>query len=193
MERIIERKSNNGYPINSMCVQPCFLIGTYNEDGQPDFAPITWLSKTCEGENDLLIISMYGTKKTKMNVLRTGKLSANLVSVDMLPLVDYFGSVSGHDGPKNAIHFSYSNGKQLNVPTLDCSRYVYELEVAQTVKTGESDTFFCHIKNEQIDTSLGDISDGINLLLLDPVIYSDHYHSIGKHLGKIGDYLPASK
>ena len=39
------------------CVQPCFLIGTYNEDGQPDFAPITWLSKTCEGEDDLLIIT----------------------------------------------------------------------------------------------------------------------------------------
>lgn len=82
----------------SMCVQPTFLIGTYDEDGNADFAPITWLSVTCEEDRYLLVVSMFGTKKTKMNVRKTGRLSANLVSTDMLPLVDYFGSVSGHKG-----------------------------------------------------------------------------------------------
>ena len=33
---------------HEMIVQPTFIIGTYNEDGTPDFAPITWVSKTCE-------------------------------------------------------------------------------------------------------------------------------------------------
>ncbi len=36
---------------HEMIVQPTFLIGTYNEDGSPDFAPITWVSKTCEKEH----------------------------------------------------------------------------------------------------------------------------------------------
>lgn len=186
----MKRKSLKTQPFSSMCVQPTFLIGTYDENGMADFAPITWLSKTCEGEEDLVIISMYGTKKTKCNVLRNRMLSANLASVDMLPLVDYFGSVSGHDGAKDGIEYGWSNGEVLNVPTLDVSRWVYELEVAKIVNTGESDTFFCRIKNVQVPDDIGDISDGVNLLHLDPVIYSGYYHSLSKCLGKIGDFMP---
>lgn len=47
----------------SMCVQPTFIIGTYNEDDSPNFAPVTWISATCEGEEYLLVVSMFGTKK----------------------------------------------------------------------------------------------------------------------------------
>ena len=59
-----------------------------------------------------------------------------------------------------------------------------------SVKTGESDTFFCRIKNIQIDerVELGDTFD-IDLTKFDPIIYSGQYHSLGKHLGKIGDFL----
>ena len=173
---------------HSMCVQPTFLIGTYDENGNPDFAPITWLSVTHNGEHCMLVISMFGTKKTKMNVRKPMRLSANLVSTDMLPLVDYFGSRSGHDVPKKGIDYSVGEGEFVKVPTLDVSNWVYELEVAKIVSCGESDTFFCDIKNVQIDNDI-DISDGIDLTKFDPVIYSGHYHSIGNHLGKIGDFL----
>ena len=44
------------------------IIGTYNENGNPNFAPITWISVTCEGEDYLLVVSMYGTKQTKQNM-----------------------------------------------------------------------------------------------------------------------------
>lgn len=172
----------------SMCVQPTFLIGTYDEEGNADFAPITWLSVTNDGERFLLVVSMFGTKKTKMNVKKTGRLSANLVSTDMLPLADYFGSVSGHKGAKTGMDYGVSEGEVVKVPTLDASRWVYELEVAKVVNCGESDTFFCEIKNVQIDSDI-DITDGIDLTCFDPVIYSGHYHSLGKHLGKIGDFL----
>lgn len=30
----------------SMCVQPAFIIGTNNEDGTHNFAPVTWVSAT---------------------------------------------------------------------------------------------------------------------------------------------------
>ena len=50
----------------SMCVQPTFLVGTYNEDGQPNFAPTTWVSATCDkGEEYLITVSIHGTKRTK--------------------------------------------------------------------------------------------------------------------------------
>ena len=172
-----------------MCVQPTFLIGTYDEEGNVNFAPITWVSVTgWDNDHFMLVISMFGSKKTKLNVLKTKQLSANLVSTDMLHLVDYFGSNSGNNGMKDKESYDYSDGEVLHVPTLDLSKWVYECQVKKIVQTGDSDTFFCDIKNVQIDNDI-DVSDGIDLTLFDPVIYSGHYHSIGKHLGRIGDYI----
>lgn len=173
---------------HSMCVQPAFLIGTFDEDSNVNFAPITWVSVTCDNDHYMLVISMFGSKKTKQNVIKTKQLSANLVSTNMLYLMDYFGSNSGHNGTKDKKPYEYSYGEILHVPTLDLSKWVYECEVKKIIPTGDSDTFFCEIKNVQIDEDI-DISDGIDLTLFDPVIYSGHYHSIGKHLGKIGDYM----
>ncbi|MCR5466848.1 MAG: flavin reductase family protein [Lachnospiraceae bacterium] len=178
-------------PIYSMCVQPAFIIGTNNEDGTANFAPITWVSVTHEeGDGYLLVISMFGTKMTKKNVLRTGIFSANLVSTDMLPLMDYFGSKHAKDGAKNDMSYKVSRGEIVDVPVLDESRFVYECEVERTVETGDSTTFFCRIRNIQMDEKLvcKDIFD-VELTVLDPVIYSGKYYSIGKMLGNIGDFI----
>ena len=189
----MKRKSVD--PIYSMCVQPSFIIGTKNEDGTDNFAPITWVSVTHEeGDGYLLVISMFGSKRTKQNVIRTGIFSANLVSTDMLPLLDYFGSKHAKDGKKNDMEYGVSRGAVLDVPTLDESPWVYECEVARSVETGDSTTFFCHIKNIQMDERLSpkDTFD-IDLTVLDPVIYSGRYHSLGKMLGEIGDFLNSAK
>lgn len=178
-------------PIYSMCVQPAFIIGTNNEDGTANFAPITWVSVTQEKDEEyMLVISMFGTKRTKENVQRTGIFSANLVSVDMLPLMDYFGSHHASDGPKDGAAYEVGRGEVLEVPVLEQSRWVYECEVARIVETGNSTTFFCPIRNIQMDERLScrDPFD-VDLTVLEPVIYSGKYHSLGKLLGDIGDFL----
>ena len=174
---------------HEMIVQPTFIIGTYHEDGTPDFAPITWVSKTCEKDNDcLIIISMYGTKKTKQNVKRTGQFCINLATTEMLELVDYFGQTSGKDGVKQAIPYTWGKAECVEAPALDLSPWVCECEVAQTVTTGESDTFFCKVRNVQVDERIDVDTGGVDLTKFDPVIYSGNYHSIGKYLGAIGDF-----
>ncbi len=178
-------------PRYSMCVQPSFIIGTLNEDGSANFAPITWVSVTCEGgDRYQLVISMFGSKRTRQNVLRTGRFSANLVSTDMLPLMDYFGSRHAVDGKKEDMVYDVSRGEVLDVPILDQSRWIYECEVSRIVETGDSVTCFCPIRNIQMDERLKckDAFD-VDLTILDPVIYSGKYHSLGKLLGNIGDFL----
>ena len=178
-------------PVYSMCVQPSFIIGTNNEDGSANFAPITWVSVTQEEDSGyLLVVSMFGTKTTKLNVLRTGIFSASLVSTDMLPLMDYFGSRHAKDGKKDGMAYSVSRGEVLDVPVLDQSRWVYECEVSRAVEMGNSTTFFCPVRNIQMDERLvcRDPFD-VDLTVLDPVIYSGKYHSLGKLLGSIGDFL----
>ena len=67
-------------------------------------------------------------------------------------------------------------------------------EVEQAVETGESTTFFCRIRNIQIDETF-EFADSfdIDLTKLDPVVYSGMYHSIGKVLGRIGDFANLSE
>ena len=177
-------------PTFSMVVQPSFIIGTNNEDGSYNFAPITWVSATCEGCDDyLIVISMFGTKATKQNVVRTGLLSVNLVNREMLPIMDYFGSKHAKDGEKNDIKYGVSRGAVLDVPTLDESPWVYECEVAKSVEIGDSTTFFCHIRNVQMDERISPKNTfDIDLTELDPVIYSGKYHSLGEKMGEIGDF-----
>lgn len=174
----------------SMCVQPTFIIGTNNEDGSHNFAPITWVSVTCEKDHDYyLVISMHGTKMTKQNVIRTGILSVNLASTDMLELVDYFGLHHAKDHKKDEISYNVCRGEVVDVPILGASRWVYECEVVRSVETGESTTFFCQIKNVQVDEDLAcDGTFNIDLTKFDPIVYSGMYHSVGKLLGKIGDF-----
>ena len=78
----------------------------------------------------------------------------------------------------------------MDVPVLDKSRWVYECEVSKAVETGNSTTFFCPIRNVQMDERMNceNVFD-VDLTLLDPVIYSGKYHSLGKLLGNIGDFL----
>jgi len=134
----------------SLCVQPTFLIGTYNRDGTPNFCPIMWISVTYDGKGYLLVISMSGAKCTKDNIKRTALLSANLVSTDMLELLDYFGSCSGKDGTKSCMEYAWQEGNALPVPTLDQSRWVYECRVISQVQNGDTITYFGKMENVQI-------------------------------------------
>lgn len=188
MAKSIKRKSIGTH--YSMCVQPAFIIGTNNEDGSHNFAPITWVSMTNEHDDEyVLVISMFGNKRTKQNVENTGIFSVNLVSTDMLELMDYFGTHHSKDGKKDGIPYEVCRGEVLDIPILNSSRWVYECEVEKSVVVGESTTFFCRIRNIQVDENFTckDIFD-IDLTKLDPVIYSGMYHSLGKVMGKIGDF-----
>ena len=132
---------------------------------------------------------MFGTKRTKQNVIRTGVLSVNLVSTDMIELMDYFGTHHAKDGKKDEISYDVGRGEIVDVPVLEASRWIYECEVVQSIEIGESTTFFCRIRNIQIEEQMEcrDTLD-VDLTKLEPVIYSGMYHSIGKSLGKIGDF-----
>ena len=174
----------------SLIVQPTFLIGTYNEDDSPNFAPITWICEAYNTDHDIFVANMYGKKQTKINIARTGLLSANLVSCDMLELLDFFGAHTGLEAKKDALPYDWSDGEKVHAPTLDVSRFVYELEVERTIEICENTTqYHCGIRNAQwIEPPEREPDRFINLMPYDPVIYSGAYHSLKECLGTIGDF-----
>lgn len=180
--------SDKGY---STHIQPVFLIGTYNEDGSPNFCPITWVTSTWDKDHPLMVVNIFGTKRTKENIARTNLLSANLVSVDMLELLDYFGSCSGLKAPKNGVAYEYADGHVLHVPTLNRSRRVFECEVVNTFETSDSTTYFCRSRNCQQIEGLDNTRE--DTALLEPVVYTGRYFKVGDFLGEIGDFYKKEK
>ncbi len=169
--------------------QPMFLIGTNNEDGTPNFAVITWVGFSWDG-GPCIMMSIGGTKRTKTNILREGRFSANLVSRDILPLADYFGCSRGEAGPKSALPYAVSRGEKADVPLLDASRWSYECEVIRVMELDGAHLFLAAIRNICIDESLADMDlKHIDLNRLDAVIYSPYqYYAGGERLGEIGDW-----
>lgn len=174
---------------NSPCffTQQIFLIGTYNENGTENFAPISWISYT-RGEPSCLVISINGTKRTKSNLEQTGLLSASIVTPEMLPLIEQFNRTTYQRELLHSLHYETERGHSLNVPLLKNTQFSYECQVIETVLIGTTHTYFAEIKAINASDDVKGL-DFFDLRKINPVIYSPaNYFTVGDHLGKIGDF-----
>lgn len=72
---------------------PVVLIGTTNEDGTPNLAPMSsawWLGWRC-------MLGLARSSKTPQNMLRTGECVLNLPSADMVGAVNRLARTTGSD------------------------------------------------------------------------------------------------
>ncbi len=168
--------------------QQLFLIGTYNEDGSPNFAPISWISYTW-GPPACLVVSINGTtrkKQTTQNIERTGLLSATIVTPDLLPFAEQHNQATRRDGM--SVPQEVEPGRALEVPLVKGAKWSYECEVIQSVRIGGCDTHFAAFKRVNVREDVQAL-DFIDLREINPVVYSpNHYFTIGEHIGEIGDY-----
>ena len=172
---------------NARCffTQQVFLIGTYDADGSPHFAPISWISWTF-GPPACLVISMHGDKRTKANFERTGTLSATVLTPDLLAFAE-----SNNDATRNTNahpEIVIGKGNLLEVPLIADAKFSYECRLRETVKIGETHTYFAEIMKVNVSTDVAEL-EHYDLCKIDPVIYSPgHYYAVGEPLGEIGDY-----
>jgi len=170
--------------------RPVWIVGTCNEDDSPNLSTITCVSNT-PGPPENIIVSM-AAKRTVANIQRTGEFSVNLCNVEMAPLADYVGSVSGEDCVKDAIDYGFAWGKQARVPVLDASHCVLECKVSHTHLIGDFYMFFGEVVNLHIDSSLTPPTDSqeaivkwfrsIDIHKMDPLVY----HSVLKYF-RVGE------
>ncbi len=183
-------KKSLGRITNDFCPQTLFLYGTYKDDGSPNFALFCWFSY-CHND-DLSVMACIGEKKlTKDLITKNGVFSANLVSEELLPLADYFGTKSGYDADKMKVPFEVTKGEVLDVPVLERSPLSYELEVKNVIDLGgDSDLYICGIRNILVNEEL--LTSSQHPLSLDkakPVVTTGAtYFSVGEVLGQWGDW-----
>lgn len=169
--------------------QPMYIIGSKNEDSTPNFCVITWLGFSLD-DTPHLMMTIGGSKRTKTNILRERKFSANLITEDTLWLADYFGSTTGNEKLKDTLPYGYEWGRRVDVPMLHESPWAYECEVDRVIELDNAHLFLAEIKNIQIDEKLQNIDmQKIDLTVLRPAVYAPYqYFSIGEKLGEMGDW-----
>lgn len=143
---------------NDFCPQTMFIYGTYKEDGTPDFGLFCWISYCWDKELGVMAC-IGGEKLTKDRIRKTKCFSANLVTEELLPLADYYGSNDGYKEDKAKAHpVETERGRKLNVPILSQSPVSFELEVAQSIPLDDGEVFLCKIRNVLISEELADTS-----------------------------------
>ena len=140
-------------PNNDFCPQTLFLYGTRDEQGIPDFGLFCWFSYIWDGEMGVMCC-IGGDKLTKDNIKRSRVFSANLVTEELLPVADYLGCVSGSNPDKMKIPLEIGRGAVLDVPVLEKSPVVFELEVPDIVNKHDGDIILCKIRNVLQEESL---------------------------------------
>lgn len=163
------------------------LIGTNDPDGRERFCPISWVSYSW-GPPPCLVVSVWGTKRTKENIYRTGLFSATVVTPDLLPLYEQFNRGTYKKELFESLSYEVQAGTALEVPILKGSKYSFECKVLTTATVGETMTYFGEIAHVNISEEIKAMKF-FDLREISPIIYSpDNYFTVGEHLGKIGDF-----
>lgn len=181
---------------NYYCPQTLFLYGTKQEDGQPHFGLFCWFGYYHSQEGLGAMVCIGEEKQTKDLIRKNGVFSANLVSEQLLPLADYYGSTFGRTTPDKMKCLPVVEwGQVLDVPTIAESPVSFELEVKKSISMGDgSDIFLCLIRNVTKDEKLLDMEVPFTERLMQaaPVLTSgeETYFSIdGRYLGKWGEIM----
>jgi len=169
--------------------QPSYLIGTFKDDGTPNFALITWIT-FCSVNPPTIMFASRGKKLTRELVEKKGLFSVNLVTTKMMRMADYFGNTSGYEKNKcEDIGIKYEKGMVLNVPVLEESPWIYECSLVETIVLNGGYVYIGEVKNMLIDEAIEDTAYGkIDMTTVDPLIYAPgKYYKIAASIGSVGD------
>ncbi len=176
-------------PNNDYCPQTLFLYGTYDQQKKADFGLFCWFSYFWDKEMGVMCC-IGGNKTTLENIRRDKVFSANIVTENLLAEADYLGCVSGTNPNKMDINLEIGKGAVLDVPILDNSPVIFELEVTDFIEKDDGTVMLCKIRNVLQDESLSsDESVAEKLLKIRPVkTTAQTYLSYeGKNLGRWGE------
>ena len=135
--------------------------------------------------HDRILVSMNKNHYTNQGIRKSGKLSINLVSRDMLPKADYVGSVSGASVDKSGV-FDYHWGEN-GTPVIDASPLTMECNVVDIYETEGFDNFICSVANTYAAPDVLDSNGKLDYTRLKPVLFefpTYSYLATGEVIGK---------
>lgn len=178
---IMETEKRNLGSLLALYPKPMTVVGAEVE------GRVNWLVVGHTGiiGHDRILVSMNKNHYTNRGIRRSGKLSINLVSRDMLPKADYVGSVSGTSVDKSGV-FEYHWGEN-GTPVIDASPLAMECDVADIYETEGFDNFICSVANTYAAPEVLDSDGKLDYTRLKPVLFTFpgySYLATGEIIGK---------
>lgn len=162
--------------------QPVLIIGTYDENGNPDAMNAAWGGIS---EANEISICLSAGHKTVKNLLKTGAFTVSMADADHVTECDYLGIASGNTVPdkfaKSGLHATASS--LVNAPLID------ELPMALECRVIGYDPDSCILRGEILNVNADEriLSDGridpakLRPITFDPV--NNAYLVIGEKVG----------
>ena len=166
---------------------PVFVIGSYDEKGEPNLMTAAWAGICCSSP-PAIGISLRKATYTYGNLMDRKAFTVNVPSENMVVEADYFGMTSGRDQDKfAAAGFTPARSDLVDAPYIEECAMVLECRVMQTVEIGLHTQFIGEIMDVKVDEETLDQKGVCQISKVRPFIYAhdDHnYYRIGEMLAR---------
>lgn len=164
-----------------MAPEPCIMIGTYDEQGNPDVMMAAW---GCQSGRDEVKIHL-SEHKTTDNLRLKKAFTVSFATESTVAESDYLGSVSAKEVPDKVAKagFTVKHAPNVDAPVVE----QYPLTLECTVVSLEDGVLVGKLVNTSADASILDKDSNIDMSLLKPVVFDGVgvcYRSLGSVVGK---------
>lgn len=162
--------------------QPVFIIGSYDENGNPDAMNAAWGGIS---EHDEISLCLSEDHKTVKNILARKAFTVSMATADTVVPCDYVGLVSGNQVPDKLERAGFHTEK---CPFVDAPM-ITELPMAVACELVSYDSETCRMVGRVINVCAEEriLTDGkIDPMKLRPITYDsmNHaYHVLGEKVG----------
>ena len=168
---------------NWLYPMPVFIVGTYDENGNPNAMNAAW-GTVCDTAQ--VVICLDKSHKTTQNLLKSKCFTVSIADSKNVVFADYVGVVSANDEPNKLVKTGWTavKGECVNAPifnelplALECKLISYDVETELLI--GEVVNVSAH---EEILNS----KDKIDLEKFKPICYDTDghgYYTLGEKVG----------
>lgn len=168
--------------------QPALMIGTYDENGNPDVMMAAWGGQ-CDNNQVCFRLSPH---RTTTNLRATKEFTLSYATQRDVAESDYFGTVSANDVPDKIARagFTVTKSQNINAPIIDQYPLTMECRVVKIIeREGDGCFVIGEVVNTIADPSI--LTDGrIDLDKLQPIVFDasmPSYRSVGGVVGGAWD------
>lgn len=161
---------------------PVLIIGTYDENGNPDAMNAAWGGLY---DADKVILCLSAGHKTTKNIQTKGAFTVSFADAAHVIPADYVGMVSANNEPKKIEKsgFHITKSEFVDAPLID------ELPVAlecKLLKANEDGNIIGQIVNVSIDESVLNSDGKLDMRKFQPISFepaNNGYHVLGERVG----------
>ena len=168
---------------------PVLIIGTYDEEGNPDAMNAAWGGIY---DTNQIMVCLADDHKTTENIRKNGAFTVSFATVGTVIPCDYVGIVSANDQPEKFAKagFHATGSEYVNAPLID------ELPMAvecRLLKFNEDGICIGAIENVSADEGVLDEKGTIDVTKLNPIIYDSVTHAYCTLGNKVGQAFSDGK